>query len=83
MFWLLNLLLLYTVDTWTSAHHLDYLPVPKFIALGSHNHDTIKYRFLVMQKFGDDIEKKFTAAGRKFKIETVCYLAMRLVSHLI
>ena len=34
---------------------------------------------MVMDRFGEDIEKKFVAAGRKFSIGTVCYLALQLV----
>lgn len=34
---------------------------------------------MVMERFGEDIEKKFTAAGRKFSLGTVCYLALQLV----
>ena len=40
----------------------------------------LKYRFMVMHRYGEDIEKKFTAAGRQFGMKTVCYLALRMVS---
>ena len=40
----------------------------------------MKYRFMVMEQFGEDIEKKFNQAGRRFGMKSVCHLALRLVS---
>ena len=40
----------------------------------------VRYRFMVMERFGEDVEKKFCKAGRQFGVKTVCYLALRLVS---
>ena len=65
--------------SWVKDHGLSYLAVPKFIASGSHDHAGTKFRFMVMDRFGEDIEKKFTAAGRRFSLPTVCYLALKLV----
>ena len=58
---------------------MSYLAVPKFIASGSHEHAGTKFRFMVMERFGEDIEKKFCSAGRRFSLSTVCYLALKLV----
>ena len=55
--------------------------MPEFIAAGEHMFSGLRYRFMVMHRYGEDIEKKFTAAGRQFGMKTVCYLALRLVSH--
>ena len=33
-----------------------------------------------MERFGEDVEKKFITAGRRFSLKTVCYLALQLVS---
>lgn len=68
-----------TVREWVKGQKLPFLAVPEFIASGSHQHDGMEYRFMVMQRFGTDIEKLFTAAGRRFGVKTVCYLALRLV----
>ena len=64
---------------WIKSHGLSYLAVPKFIASGSHDHTGTKFRFMVMERFGEDVEKKFSAAGRMFSLPTVCYLALKLV----
>ena len=37
---------------------------------------------MVMERFGDDVEKLFCAANRKFGLKTVCYLALRIVSRI-
>ena len=68
------------VSEWVKSHGLSYLAVPKFIASGSHEHAGTKFRFMVMERFGEDIEKKFCSAGRRFSLSTVCYLALKLVS---
>ncbi len=56
--------------------------MPEYVAAGDHTYSDRKYRFMVMHQYGEDIEKKFTAAGRQFGMKTVCYLALRLVSEL-
>ena len=71
--------ILLIVLEWIKSHQLSYLAVPKFIASGSHDHAETKFRFMVMERFGEDIEKKFSAAGRRFSLPTVCYLALKLV----
>lgn len=68
------------VCEWVKSHKLPYLAIPKFIASGCHDRGGTKFRFMVMERFGEDIEKKFTAAGRRFSLGTVCYLALQLVS---
>ena len=68
------------VEEWIKSHDLPYLAVPKFIASGSHEHDGTRFRFMVMERFGEDVGKKFIAAGKKFSLSTVCHLALRLVS---
>ena len=68
------------VTSWISSHGLSYLPIPKYIAQGQHYHAGLSYRFLVMNCFGEDIEKKFNQCKRKFGIKTVCHLALRIVS---
>ena len=37
--------------------------------------------FLVMERFGTDLEKYFKLAGSRFCEATVCYLALRLVRY--
>ena len=59
---------------------LSYLGIPKYITSGSHDYKGLKYRFMVMQRFGDNIQKHFKDAGSKFCEDTISYLALKLVS---
>lgn len=69
------------IDTWIKTSKLSYLPIPMYISSGAHEKGSVKYRFMVMERFGEDIEKLFCNAGRRFGMKTVCYLALRLVSY--
>ena len=68
------------VKLWVKEHSLEYLPIPSYVGSGGHTHLGTEYRFMVMQRFGEDIERKFESAGRHFGLKTVCYLALRMVS---
>ncbi|XP_064403062.1 serine/threonine-protein kinase VRK1-like isoform X2 [Halichondria panicea] len=70
------------ISDWCQSHDLAHLSVPEFVAAGDHTYSDRKYRFMVMHQYGEDIEKKFTAAGRQFGMKTVCYLALRLLEAL-
>lgn len=59
---------------------LRFLGVPRYIGSGSHVHDSMQYRFMVMERYGNDLQKTFEEGGRKFSVKTICYLALRLVS---
>ena len=59
------------------------LPGHAQVHLPRHAHDGgLSYHFIVMPCFGEDIQKKFDQAGRQFGIETVFYLALRLLEAL-
>ena len=64
------------------ARRMPYLAIPKYISSGCHMRNEVRYRFMVMERFGEDMEKKFCKAGRQFGVKTVCFLALRLVSPL-
>ena len=53
--------------------------MPKFISSGCDTSGKTKYRFMVMERFGEDVEKRFCLAGRKFNVKIVCQLALVLV----
>ena len=71
---------LFAVTEWRKSHDLEYLAIPQYIDCGLHESSSSQYRFLVMERFGDDIGKVFEESGNKFGIKTVCYLALRIVS---
>lgn len=58
---------------------LHHLGIPKFIGTGSHEHRGKGYRFLVMDRYGTDLNKLFEQNGRKFPQETVYKIALQIV----
>ena len=68
-----------SVENWKTSHKLKTLGMPKYIASGSHQKG-IRYRFMVMERFGTDLQKLFEANGKKFPTKTVYQMAIRLVS---
>lgn len=54
--------------------------MPKFIASGSHEHKGTKYRFMVMDRFGKDLQKLLDRNNKIFPIKTVYTLGKLVVS---
>ena len=54
--------------------------VPKFVASGQHDDGQQKCRFMVMDRFGSDLQKIFEGNGKVFSMKIVCILALRVVS---
>ena len=71
-----------TVDAWVKSKKVKYLGLPKYIASGSHSYKGTQYRFMVMQRFGRDLQSIFEGAGKKFEKQTVYGLALRLIDAL-
>jgi len=69
-----------TVREWMTSHKVKSLGVPRFIATGQHLHDGAQNRFLVMERFGSDLQKLFEQSGRRFPASTVFLLGLKLVS---
>ncbi len=65
-----------------SAHKVKQLGVPKFIAAGSYDMSGTRYRFMVMERFGSDLQKLFEANSKQFSRKVVLQLAVRLVSEI-
>ncbi|XP_069119074.1 serine/threonine-protein kinase VRK1-like [Argopecten irradians] len=74
--------LIYLVEAWRKGQKLKYLGVPKFIAAGSHMRANEQYRFMVMERFGSDVQKIFEGAGKQFEVHTVFCLALRMIEAL-
>ena len=70
-----------SVDAWRKKNKLSHLGVPKFIGAGNHDHGKCRYRFMVMQRFGEDLWKKFKACENRFSIKTAFTLGMQIVSN--
>ena len=51
-----------------------------FLGSGSFDHNSTKLRFLVMERYGKDVEELFLSSGRRFDVSTVLMLGLRVVS---
>lgn len=63
-----------------SSRKMKNLGVPKFIGSGSYERNGTRYRFMVMERFGSDLQKLFEANGKRFGLKTVLQLGLRIVS---
>ncbi|VDI28164.1 vaccinia related kinase [Mytilus galloprovincialis] len=70
------------VDEWCKAKKMKYLGVPKYISSGTHTRGKETFRFMVMERFGTDVQKIFEKSGKTFSRHTVCALALRLLDTL-
>jgi len=64
------------------SHKQSHLGVPRYIGSGSFDNDGVKYRFMIMDRFGQDVEKLFLASGSKFALHTVFGLGLRIIEAL-
>jgi vaccinia related kinase len=67
------------VSSWADKEKIKYLGVPKYIAHGNHKRGSEEFRFLVMPRFGTDLQKIFEGCGKQFSKETVLALGLRMV----
>ena len=68
------------VNSWCKSHRLKHLGVPMFLGSGLLDHKSTKLRFLVMERFGKDVDELFLDSGRRFDMTTVLMLGLRVVS---
>lgn len=59
---------------------MKHVGLSPYIGSGSHVYRGEKYRFLVLERFGQDLGKLFLQNGRRFPLKTVLYLGIQIVS---
>ncbi|KAF7704048.1 serine/threonine-protein kinase VRK1 [Silurus meridionalis] len=67
------------IGTWIKSRKLKYLGVPKYWGSGLHEKGGKRYRFMVMDRFGTDLQKKFEEGGKRFPRKLVLQLGLRLL----
>ncbi|XP_028922050.1 serine/threonine-protein kinase VRK1 isoform X2 [Ornithorhynchus anatinus] len=67
------------IQKWTHSHKLKYLGVPKYWGSGLHDKNGNSYRFMVMDRFGTDLQKVYEANAKKFSRKTVLQLSLRIL----
>lgn len=67
------------IERWVKQKKLDYLGMPCFRGSGSHEHSGVKYRFMVMDRFGEDLQKILDRQGKTLPLKTAFGLGMRVI----
>lgn len=69
--------------TFSASHGIRHLGVPRYIASGSHTTNGQKYRFLVIERFGSDLQRILDhSEGGRFNDKTVCEVALQVLDAL-
>lgn len=71
-----------SIERWMKSHKLKHLGVPRYWGSGLHERGGKKYRFMVIDRLGTDLQKKFEACGRRFPRKLVLQLGLRLLDTL-
>uniref|UniRef100_A0A7M4FX89 VRK serine/threonine kinase 1 n=1 Tax=Crocodylus porosus TaxID=8502 RepID=A0A7M4FX89_CROPO len=67
------------IQKWTKSHKLKYLGVPRYWGSGLHQKNGNSYRFMVMDRFGRDLQKIYEENSKRFAHKTVLQLGLRIV----
>jgi len=71
------------ITEYTSMKRLKHLGVPRFVASGSHNRAGHKYRFLVMPRFGSDLQRILDHLdGQKLSVKVACSVGLQILDSL-
>jgi len=70
------------ISEWVAQRNMKTLGMPYFLGAGSHHFAGEHYRFLVLPRFGLDLEKVFIRYGRKFHVKTAFTLASYIMDAL-
>jgi len=71
------------LEKFKAEHGLQHLGVPKLVANGSHVKKGQNYRFLVMERFGSDLQRILdNSEGNKFTVKTACSVTLQVLDSL-
>ncbi|CAI5771361.1 serine/threonine-protein kinase VRK2 isoform X2 [Podarcis lilfordi] len=70
------------IKTWMKLKRLTFLGIPFFWGAGQTEHNGKSYRFMVMERLGEDLQSIFERGGRKFSKEMVLQIGVRMLDAL-
>merc|ERR1712051_860592 len=71
------------IEKFKAEKGLSHLGVPKLVANGSHVRNRQNYRFLVMERFGSDLQRILdNSEGQRFTTKTACTVAIQVIDSL-
>ncbi|XP_015585800.1 serine/threonine-protein kinase VRK1 [Cephus cinctus] len=68
------------IEAWKKKKKLSLFGMPKYIGSGSHECNKVKYRFVVMERYGTDLWNLFLQSGRRFEEHTVFKVALQIIN---
>lgn len=70
------------IQSWARSRKLKSLGVPRYWGSGLHDKGGRKYRFMVIDRLGTDLQKKFEESGKRFPRKLVLQLGLRMLDTL-
>jgi len=71
------------IDQFKRQLNIKHLGVPSYISSGTHRRNGKKFRFLVMQRFGSDLQRIIDhSEGARFTDKTVCEVGLQVLDSL-
>lgn len=71
------------LEEYKTANRLKHLGIPSFVASGSYKRKKDNYRFLVMPRFGSDLQRILDHLdGQKFTRKTACSVGLQVIDSL-
>ncbi|RUS68737.1 hypothetical protein EGW08_023501 [Elysia chlorotica] len=70
------------IQSFITSHKLRYLSVPPYISTGRHMYNGKEFRFLVMPRFGTDLQKYLVQSGGHFPAKTTFSIGLRMLDAL-
>ncbi|XP_029820125.1 serine/threonine-protein kinase VRK1 isoform X1 [Manacus vitellinus] len=67
------------IRKWTKSHKLKYLGVPRYWGSGLHAKNGNSYRFMIIDRFGRDLQKMYEENPKQFSRKTVLQLGLRIL----
>lgn len=67
------------IEAWMKEHKLKRFGMPKYLGSGSFDYNNQKYRFMVMERFGSDLQKILEQHNKKFSFKTVYQIGLEII----
>ncbi|XP_045601482.1 serine/threonine-protein kinase VRK1 [Procambarus clarkii] len=67
------------IETWKRERKLKRLGMPKFLGSGSFEYNSQKFRFMVMERFGCDLQKILEQHSKRFSFKTVYQVGIQIL----
>lgn len=71
------------IDEWKKKMKLSFLGLPKYIGSGTHDYNKTQYRFLIMERFGDNINSRLKSAGETVNFTLLATFCSQIIDSLM